>query len=141
MFLSLLTFFLACEPKVEDTADLVDCTLDFRYSATIAVEDSSGNPLASELVEVSYTVNGVEGEYVEMWEAGNILVGGEEAGDFVVNITALNPDTTDECCWESASAVLEFTIEADECHVIPQEFDAELEWEMVCADSEGQDCG
>lgn len=141
MFFSMLTWFLACGEKSEDTANPEDigCTLEFRYSSTISVVDKEGAPLESEFLSVTYTVDGVEGEYVESWEAGSVIVGGEEAGDFVVNLAADVPDENDACCSDVGTATLEFTIEADECHVIPQNFDANLEWGMVCADSE--DCG
>lgn len=140
MLITILSMFLACGEKGEDTGlpDGIDCTAEFRYSATINVSDPNGDPLASEFVEASYTVDGVAGEYAESWEPGAILVGGEESGDFVVTLSAEIPQE-DPCCWDVAQTVLEFTIEADECHVISQAFDAELEWQMVCAD--GEECG
>ncbi len=140
MFSLFSLFLLACDPESKDTGEVgVDCTLEFRYSATISIQDKEGDPLSGEFVTATYTVNGVEGSYIESWEDGSILVGGEEAGEFVVNLSAEVPYEDDPCCWDVASTVLEFVIESDECHVVPQSFDAELEWGMVCADSE--ECG
>lgn len=140
MFSLFSLLFLACDPVVDDTSEGgVDCTLEFRYSATIAVQDKNGVPLSGEFVTATYTVDGVEGTYIESWEDGSILVGGEESGEFVVNLSAEVPYEDDPCCWDVASTTLEFVIEADECHVISQSFDADLEWGMVCADSE--ECG
>jgi hypothetical protein len=133
MLLSLLSLFFACEPKEE----LVDCTMEFRYSATISLEDQAGNPISD--AQISYTVDGVEGTYVDSWMEGEYAVGGEESGDFVVEIFAEVPMEDDPCCWEIGEATLEFTIEADECHVISDSFEPELEWSMVCADAE--ECG
>lgn len=128
---------MACQPVEE----VVDCTADFRYSSTISVVDKDGEPLASD-IDVSYTVDGVEGEYIETWEAGSVIVGGEEAGDFVVNLYAQVPFADDPCCWDVGEATLEFTIEKDECHVIQQTFDANLEWSVMCADGgDTAECG
>ena len=140
MLFMILGLFVACGDKSDDSGafDGIDCTMDFRYSATIQVTDKNGAPLSGEFIEASYTVDGVEGTYIESWEAGSIIVGGEEAGDFVVTLSAEVPQE-DPCCWDVAEKILEFTIEADECHVIGQSFDAELEWNMVCADS--AECG
>ena len=135
MFITLLSLFFACEPKEEDIA----CTADFRYSATLTIKDQNGNPISD--ADVSYTVDGTEGTYIDTWLEGEYAVGGEESGDFVVDIFA-EVDTGDPCCWEVGSATLEFTIEADECHVISQAFEPELEWELMCADQdENGECG
>lgn len=136
MLIAIVSMFLACGEK-EDTGmpDGIDCTAEFRYSATINVSDLNGDPLASEFVEVYYTVDGVEGQYVESWEPGAIIVGGEESGDFVVTLSAEVPQE-DPCCSAFSSTVLGFTIEADECHVIPQTFDANLDWYVECESCE-----
>ena len=135
MFVTLLSLFFACEPKEEDIA----CTADFRYSATLNIKDQSGSPVAD--ADVSYTVDGNEGTYIDTWLEGEYAIGGEESGDFVVDIIA-EVSTEDPCCWEVGSTTLEFTIEADECHVISQAFQPELEWDLVCADvDENGDCG
>ena len=135
MFVTLLSLFFACQPKEEDIA----CTADFRYSATLTIKDQNGNLVSD--ADVTYTVDGTEGTYVDTWLEGEYAVGGEESGDFVVDIFA-EVDTEDPCCWEVGSATLEFTIEADECHVISQAFAPELEWDLVCADvDENGECG
>ena len=135
MFVTLLSLFFACEPKEEDIA----CTADFRYSATLTIKDQNGNLVSD--ADVSYTVDGAEGSYIDTWLEGEYAIGGEEAGGFVVDIIA-EVATEDPCCWEVGSATLEFTIESDECHVISQAFEPELEWELMCADQdENGECG
>ena len=138
MFVSFLTLFFACGGQSEDTGDLL-CSAEVRSSAIISVEDKNGSPLSGEYIQASYTVDGVEGEYIEFWSDGSVVVGGDEAGDFVVELFAEVPKEGDSCCSEIADTVLEFTIEADECHVITQSIDAELEWDVVCVEIE--DCG
>ena len=49
---------------------------------------------------MSYTVDGVE-SYVDTWLEGEYAVGGEESGEFVVDIFA-EVDTEDPCCWKLA---------------------------------------
>ena len=121
MFITLLSLFFACEPKEEDIA----CTADFRYSATLTLTDLDGNPISD--AAISYTVDGEEGTYIDSWMDGEYAIGGEEAGDFVVEINVELP-TEDPCVWDVGTATLEFTIEEDECHVISQAFEPELEW-------------
>ena len=142
MFTLFWTWFVACQPPEKDSGfEGVDCTADFRSSAIVSVEDKDGAPLSD--VSVTYTVDGIDGEYVEQWQNGSVVVGGEETGEFVVNLYAEIPFENDPCCWDIGEAVLEFTIEADECHVITQEFDANLEWSVMCADAvdPDADCG
>lgn len=122
--MTLLSLFFACEPKEE----VIDCTADFRYSATISLADADGNPISD--ANVSYTVDGEEGTYIDSWMDGEYAVGGEEAGDFVVDISVERP-TEDPCVWNVGDATLEFTIESDECHVISQAFEPELEWSVL----------
>ena len=143
MFTLFWTCFVACQPPEKDSGlESVDCSADFRSSAIVSVEDKDGAPLSE--VTVTYTVDGVEGEYFESMDVvGSVYIGGEESGDFVVNLYAEIPFENDPCCWDVGEAVLEFTIEADECHVITQELDANLEWVVVCADGVDVDeeCG
>ena len=135
MFVTILSLFIACEPKKDD----ISCTADFRYSSTLIIKDQNGNPVAD--ADISYTVDGTEGTYIDSWLDGEYAIGGEEAGDFVVDIIA-EVQTEDPCCFDVGSATLEFTIEADECHVISESFEPELEWEMMCADQdENGECG
>jgi len=135
MFVTLLSLLIACQPKEEG----ILCTEDFRYSATLDIRDQNGTPVSD--ADVSYTVDGNEGTYIDTWLEGEYIIGGEEAGDFVVEIFA-EVDTEDPCCWDVGSATLEFTIEADECHVISQAFEPDLEWELMCADQdENGECG
>ena len=109
------------------------CTDLFAYSATIELTDQEGVAITD--ANITYTVDGVEGTYVESWEDGTYVVGGEESGDFVVDIYAQIPDE-DGCCTDIGEATLEFTIESDECHVIPQSFNPDLEWSTACIDIE-----
>lgn len=109
------------------------CTEVFVFSSTIELLDQDGIPI--EDARISYTVDGVEGIYVESLDDGTYVVGGEEAGDFVVEIYAQIPDEVG-CCTDIGEATLEFTIEADECHVLPQSFSPELEWSTACIDIE-----
>jgi len=124
MFIILLSLFFACEPKEEGLA----CTADFRYSATLTLTDLDGNPITD--ADISYTVDGEDGTYIDSWMDGDYAVGGEEAGDFVVEINVELP-TEDPCLWSVGTATLEFTIEEDECHVISQAFEPELEWSEI----------
>lgn len=121
---SLFSLFFACSPEE------VACTEIFTYSSTLNLVDQAGNPITD--ADISYTVDGQAGSYVESFENGSFAVGGEEAGDFVVEISASVDVENDQFCWEVGTATLEYTIEADECHVIGQTFDVELSWQTVC---------
>lgn len=139
MLFAIFSLFIACQSKEDDSGNIedtgpegVDCTADFRYSSTITVLDQEGEPLPG--VEISYTVNGEEGTYIDAWQDGIYNVGGEEAGDFVVSMYIEVPQEADPCCSDVGEGSLEFTIEADECHVIGQAFETELEWNVVCLD-------
>ena len=139
MLFLIFSLFIACQSKEDDSGeandtgeDGIDCTMEFRYSATISIVDEAGAPLSG--VDVSYTVNGTEGSYVENFQEGIYNVGGEESGDFVVHMMAEIPDESDPCCKNIGEGTLEFTIEADECHVQSQAFDTSLEWNVVCSE-------
>ena len=135
MFFAVLSILFACEPKEEG----ILCTTDIRSSALVTVIDQDGSPIDN--ADVSYTVDGVEGTFIETWSTGQYVLGEEEAGDFIVDIVA-EIDTEDPCCQEVGTATLEFTIAENECHVETQEFEAELEWDLVCADvDENGECG
>ena len=89
MFIAILSILFACQSKEDDSGNPedtgpegIDCTADFRTSANITIFDQQGAPLPG--VEVSYTVNGVEGTYIDTWEDGTTM--GGEAGDFVVSM-------------------------------------------------------
>lgn len=134
MFLPILSILLACDPKEEGLI----CSSDIRSSAILTVEDQDGNPV--ENAEVSYTVDGVDGTFVEAWPNGQYVLGEEESGDFVVDVFA-EMTTDDPCCLEVATGTLEFTIEENECHVETQDVELVLEWELVCSDvDENGDC-
>ncbi|MAA79185.1 MAG: hypothetical protein CL916_07980 [Deltaproteobacteria bacterium] len=139
MLFVIISLFVACQSKgddsgnPEDTGDLgIDCTSDFRSSALVTVLDQEGSPLLG--VDVSYTVDGVSGTYIDSWENGTYVVGGEEAGDFIVSMYAEIPQENDPCCSDVGQGTLEFTIDADECHVITQEFETSLEWDIICVE-------
>ena len=123
MFAILLSLFSACSPEIA-------CTEIFAYSSTITLVDSSGFPI--EEADISYTVNGQEGTYIESFGGGVFAVGGEEAGDFVVTVHAEQNIEDDPTCWNVGTGTAEYTIEADECHVIGQEIDLALTWELLC---------
>ena len=122
---SLLSLFFACDPYEE-----YHCTEEFVYSSSFTLLDQAGNPINE--ADISYTVDGNEGSYVESFENGSFAVGGEEAGDFVVEISASVPLENDPFCWEVGTATLEYTIEAGPCHVRNQIIDVELSWETFC---------
>ena len=139
MLFAIFSLFIACQSKEDDSGqpedtggDGIDCTADFRASANITILDQEGSPLAG--VDVSYTVDGEAGTYLDTWGDGTYNVGGEEAGDFVVRMYIEIPQENDPCCFDVGEGSLEFTIEADECHVITQEFETELEWDIICLD-------
>lgn len=132
MIILLGTLFMACQ---EDIA----CTAEFVYSSTINLTDQDGIPVNE--ADVSYTVNDEDGLHqVESAPGGGFLVGGEEAGDFVVEIEVRIEQENDPCCWEAGSTTVEYTVEADECHVIPEIIDAEIELVLVCSD-DTDECG
>lgn len=149
MLIGFFSFFMACQSSPDDSGNPedtgieegIDCTADLRTSATITILDQEGDALPG--VDVSYSVDGVEGAYVEtIMDDGSYYVGGEESGDFVVQMYTEIPIENDPCCWDVGEGTLEFTIEADECHVISQTFETTLEWSIMCADAdENGDCG
>ena len=126
----LFNIFMACDEPLT-------CTSEYVYSASIELKDLNGDPI--EGASISYTVDGESGEVVEDWTAGNYVVGGEEAGEFIVDIYAEIEDPNDSCCLDIGSATLEFVVDSDECHVNSQSFAPDLEWDRVCMDAE--DCG
>lgn len=147
MLFFIFSIFIACQSSEDDSGnsedtglEQIDCTADFRSSAKITVLDQQGVPLSG--VDISYSVDGIQGEYIETTQDGVYYVGGEEAGDFVVDVYAEIPLENDPCCWDIGEDTLEFTVEEDECHVILQEVEASLEWSVMCADvDENGDCG
>ena len=99
MFFLIASLFFACEEEVA-------CTAEFVYSSQIEIIDEDGAPITS--ANISYQVDGVEGEYVENYETGIYVVGGEEAGDFVVQIFVEIPFEDDACCWDIGEKTLEY---------------------------------
>ena len=139
MLFAIFSLFIACQSKEddsgnpEDTGDLgIDCTADIRSSALVTILDQEGTPLSD--VEVSYTVDGQEGTYIDSWINGTYVIGQEEAGDFIVSMYTEIPQDNDPCCSDVGQGTLEFTIQANECHVITQEFETSLEWDIICVD-------
>ena len=130
MLFTLLGSFLACESETY-------CTDIFMSSVNLELLDETDSPITD--ADISYTVDGEEGENIQNFGNGEYAVGGEEAGDFQISIAVNTEDPEDECCWTEGTANLSLSIEADECHVIPQSITPELDWVLVCADSE--DCG
>ena len=127
----------SCSGKEEE---LMDCSAEFVSSSIIELYDPVGEAITD--AEISYTVDGVEGTYIKNMENGSYAIGGEEAGTFVVSIFTAIPFADDPCCNDVGEATLEYTIEANECHVIPQSFTPELAWGVVCTDAdENGDCG
>ena len=127
MLFLIASLFFACEEEVA-------CTAEFVYSSQIDIIDEEGEPVTA--ASISYHVDGVEGEYVENYETGTYVVGGEEAGDFVVHISVEIPFEDDVCCWDIGEKTLEYTVEKNVCHVIPVSMETELDWSIRCMDTE-----
>ena len=53
-------------------------------SLALTIEDQDGQPVDN--ANISYTVDGEAGTYVEYFTNGEYFVGGEETGDFEVDI-------------------------------------------------------
>ena len=121
---------LDLDTAITDTGDGIDCSSQFVYSLTLTLTDQDGGPIDNAII--SYTVDGEEGSFVEYLANGEYFVGGEEAGDFEVDIYAELP--VGEDCFDLGTALFDVTVEADECHVIPQAISPELDWERVCLD-------
>jgi hypothetical protein len=130
MLFAILGLFMACEEEAT-------CTADIKYSVQMSLEDQDGNPITD--ADISYIIDGVEGEFVEEMSGGTYAVGEEEAGEFEISIAVHLEYPNDECCWAEGAATISLTVEADECHVIPELIEPTLDWVDVCADSE--DCG
>ena len=136
MFNILFLMLTACgEKNSSDTGDSdtgggIDCTAQFVYSLALTIEDQDGQPVDN--ANISYTVDGEAGTYVEYFTNGEYFVGGEEAGDFEVDIYVEIPAGAD--CFDIGDAYFSVTVEADECHVITQAITPELNWERVCLD-------
>lgn len=130
MFFTFLSLFMACEEELT-------CNTMAYFSVTMELLDEDGSPISD--AEISYTVDGVEGQAVENFGSGEYSIGTEESGDFEISIQVTIDDPADGCCVDEGSATISLTIEEDECHVIPQSIAPELEWVQVCDDSE--ECG
>ena len=130
MLFIFLSSFFACDP-------IVACDEMAVYSVNLEILDESGSPLTD--AEITYTVDGEEGQVVESWGDGTYMVGIEEAGDFEISIRVQMQDPDDGCCWKEGSADLSLAIESDECHVIPQSLTPELDWVEACVELE--ECG
>lgn len=113
-----------------DTGQGVDCTSQFVHSLVLTIVDQDGEPLDNAIV--SYTVDGVEGTFVEYFSNGEYFVGGEEAGDFEVDIYVEVPLGDD--CFDIGNGTESLVVEADVCHVITQYLSPDLEWSRVCLD-------
>ena len=136
MFNLLFLMLTACgEKNSSDTGDSdtgggIDCTAEFVYSLSLFITDQDGQPVDN--ANISYTVDGEPGIYVEYFTNGEYFVGGEEAGDFEVDIYV--EIAAGEDCFDIGDASLSVTVEADECHVINQAITPDLDWERVCLD-------
>ena len=104
----LLLSFFACAPEA-------GCTMIAAYSTTISVVDDAGAPIAG--ATATYTVDGGSPKPCDSWSAGQLACGIEEAGHFVVEVSA------DGFIGSSA----EVEVEADECHVIGEVLEIGLE--------------
>lgn len=86
----------------------VECTEQAAASLNLTVVDPDGVPVAD--AQVNYTVDGGDPEACELLTDGGYVCGWEIAGAFDVQIGAVGylPDT------------FSVTVDADECHVLPQ---------------------
>ena len=132
MFALMFGLLTACGPKEDSDTGGLYCTEIFIHSVSLTLEDESGAPVTG--AHVSYTVDGVEGTVVEEIIEGEYVVGGEEAGYFEIDIYVEIPRNDGSDCIDLAYGSVNTTVEADECHVIPQVFTPDLDWEVVCLD-------
>lgn len=111
MTLLLLSLF-ACSTEVA-------CTDLAAYSTTVSVVDATGNRVVG--ITGTYTVDGGESKPCESWDAGELVCGVEEAGHFVISVSADGYE----------AATVEADVGADECHVIGEVLHVTLE-EIAC---------
>lgn len=91
------------------------CTTLAAYSTTVSVVDADGQPVAR--AAGTYTVDGGASKPCDSWTAGELACGVEEAGHFVVEVSADGFN----------AGIAEVDVGADECHVIGETVEIELE--------------
>ena len=108
----------------------ISCTAEQVFALNLTLTDKDGQPLTG--AEINYSVDGEQGDVVIEDIDGLYLVGGDVGGLYEVVIYAEVPFENDPLCWDVGEGELSLEVLADECHVIPQSFEPELEWIAVC---------
>ncbi len=91
------------------------CTDLAAYSTSVSVVDASGDPIAA--ATGTYTVDGGASKPCESWSPGQLVCGIEEAGHFVIEVSAEG--------YVAGSTGVD--VGADECHVIGEVLEVALE--------------
>ena len=116
--MSLLLALLAC------TMDgPIVCTELFAFSVSATVASTSGAALSE--VAGTYTVDGGAETPCQDFSGGQLVCGGEEAGHFVITVTAAGHEPQTQ----------EVDVAADECHVISESLQFVLE-PSACTEEE-----
>ena len=116
VLISLMLFLTMCNTNGDD--DQVFCTEQYVYGLSVIVKDANINNIITE----NMTVTARDGNYVETLisiEGFDSFFGaGERSGNYVITVTSDYYQTY-------VSEVI--TVEADECHVIPEKLEILLQ--------------
>lgn len=132
-----LLALLACDAA----EDPVACAEYAALALQVDVTDADGNPLPG--ATVTFTVDGGETRAATCLDAEDpaactsFATAYEEAGTYDVLVEYSIP-TADPCCWYADSKMATVTVEADECHVIPEQVTVAIDTSLVAC---GDDCG
>ncbi len=116
--MSLFLTLLACT-----TENPIVCTELFAFSVSATVASASGAELSE--VTGTYTVDGGAETPCQDFSGGQLVCGGEEAGHFVITVTAVGHEPQTQ----------EVDVAADECHVISESLEFVLE-PSACTEEE-----
>lgn len=104
-----ISLLAACEPEV-------DCTTEARGSVNVSVVDADGAPTDA-FDSISYDSSTFSDD-CEGWETGEYVCGWEVAGDITITV---------EACGGSQTISETVTVQSDECHVIPEALELQID--------------
>jgi len=111
---SILIFIFSCNKNHND--DSIACTDLYAYGLNVSVRDADTNLIISEGI----TVTATDGNYSEelMFGIDSYIGAGERPGNYIITATGLGHQSY-------TSEVI--TVEADECHVIGESLEIQLQ--------------
>jgi len=114
-----------------ETEEEVDCSADAWPSVRIQVYDQNGDAYSGDHrggVRVLYQIDGGDVQTAED-QTDRWVAGLEQVGQFSI-FAEYRLETFDGCLWSDSSDVLELDVTEDECHVITQDVNLVVHWDL-----------